>query len=305
VLNSPVTVTIPFDPAALSAGKGIVLPNFLGVFFLDPHTGQKVFQDTFRVDTVQNVLVGTLDHFSAYVTVIMRRLCPPPTGGVLCPTTYTDVSSYYLPALFVHGHVFAGLSFDALRGFADETTWGDLPTLLGIPPPSLFPFISDQQDRIGAWRFDYDSRDVSFRTNAYALADAIAHIKTVTHRPAVNIVAHSFGGILARTYLQGMASADGTGNPAGPRLAYQKNVNKLLTLGTPHRGIGSVLFGDDFSRFEADACALKSTETHLPTCFEAATALRNTLQGIWQDKGALLDALNSNSPPHDLPREKR
>ena len=294
VLNSPVTVTIPFDPAALSAGKGIVLPNFLGVFFLDPHTGQKVFQDTFRVDTVQNVLVGTLDHFSEYVTVIMRRLCPPPTGGVLCPTTYTDVSSYYLPALFVHGHVFAGLSFDALRGFADETTWGDLPTLLGEPPVRI-PLIPDPQDRIEAWRFDYDSRDLSFRTNAYALADAIAHIKRVTHRPAVNIVAHSFGGILARTYLQGMASADGTGNPAGPLLSYRSDVNKLMTLGTPHRGIGSVLFGDDFSRFEADRCAGLSTETFWPTCFEAATALRH------EGKGALLDALNRNPEPHDLP----
>jgi hypothetical protein len=285
VLNSPVTVTIPFDPAALNSGGGIVLPDFLGVFLLDPHTGQKVFQDTFRVDTVQNVLVGTLDHFSEYEPVIMRRLCPPPTGGVLCPTTYTEpsVPSKYLPALLVHGFRFGGMG--------DEATWGDLRTLLGIPPPSVFPFFSDPQDRIGAWRFDYYSIAVSFRTNAYALAKAIAEIKRVTHRPAVNVVAHSFGGILARTYLQDMGSADGTGNPAGFLLAYQNDVNKLMTLGTPHRGIGST-GENDFSRAEADWCARRSTETDSPTCFEAATADPN--------KGALLRALNANSPPHDL-----
>ncbi|MEQ1848555.1 MAG: hypothetical protein ABL983_23620, partial [Nitrospira sp.] len=93
VLNSPVTVTIPFDPAELNSGGGIVLPDFLGVFFLDPHTGQKILQDTFRVDTVQNVLVGTLDHFSEYFPSPIGRLCPPPMGispELLCPTTYTD-----------------------------------------------------------------------------------------------------------------------------------------------------------------------------------------------------------------------
>ncbi len=295
VLNSPVTVSIPFDPAELSAGGGIVLPDFLGVFFLDPHTGQNVFQDTFRVDTVQNILVGTLDHFSAYWKTATARLCPPPIGvspELLCPSTYTDtdLSSKYLPALVVHGHIAFGISRDAaLRGMGDETTWGDLRSLL------LLHRNNDPQDRVKAWRFDYNSRDVSFRKTALDLFLAISRIKRATNQPAVNIVAHSFGGILTRTYLQGMASADGTGNPAWPLLAYQDNVNKLMTLGTPHQGIGSALFGDHFSVGLADECAVNSRKNFFPTCFEVATALRNGLIDV--GKGALLLALNSTPLP--------
>lgn len=279
VLNSPVTVTIPFDPAALNAGGGIVLPDFLGVFFLDPHTGQQVFQDTFRVDTVQNVLVGTLDHFSEYFTTPIGRLCPPPTAAEPdCPTTYAGLSSQYLPALLVHGF--------QLVGMGDEKTWGNLRTLLR----------DDPQGYIEAWRFDYYSRGVSFRETVRVLFLAISRIKRATNRPAVNIVAHSFGGILARTYLQGMASMDGTGDAAGPLLSYQNNVNKLMTLGTPHQGIGSVLLGDRFSvGILVEALVLGSERNLTPTLFETATAYRSI------GKGALLDALNSNSPPHDLP----
>ena len=157
VLNSPVTVTIPFDPAALNSGVGIVLPDFLGVFFLDPHTGQKVYQDTFRVDTVQNVLVGTLDHFSEFFTTPIGRLCPPPTAVFppteesLCPTTYTDLHSNYLPALLVHGFL--------LGGMGDESTWGNLRTLLRDPPIPLIP------DPIEAWRLDYFFERCEFQKN--------------------------------------------------------------------------------------------------------------------------------------------
>ena len=284
VLNSPVTVTIPFDPAALSSGGGIVLPDFLGVFFLDPTTGQKILQDTFRVDTVQNVLVGTLDHFSEFANYTIGRLCPPPTAGVSCPTTYTGLPSKYLPALLVHGFLFDsnGGGWNGIgNGIGDETTWGDLRTLLGTPP-IIPPLISgDPQNRVEAWRFDYDSRDVSFRKTAQVLFLAISRIKRETNRPAVNVVAHSFGGILTRTYLQGMASEDGTGSVAGPFLSYLGNVNKLMTLGTPHRGIGGA-----FSRPAADFCAEHSGGQifYGPTCIEAATGILG--------RGELLNALN-------------
>ncbi len=284
VLNSPVTVTIPFDPAALNSGGGIVLPDFLGVFFIDPKTGRQVLQDTFRVDDVQNVLVGTLDHFSEYFNVTIGRLCPPPTAvshpteESLCPPTYIAVPSKYLPSLLVHGFRFGQLG--------DESTWGELRTLLGIPPPVHIPFAIDPQDRIEAWRFDYNALGVSFRKSAWVLAAAIGRLKRETNQPAVNVVAHSFGGILARTYLQGMASADGTGNPAGPYLSYQGNINKLMTLGTPHRGIGNT-----FSLLWADECADESGGQvfQLPTCFEAATGILG--------KGSLLRALNFSPLP--------
>ena len=277
VLNSPVTVTIPFDPAELNSGRGIVLPDFLGVFFLDPHTGQRILQDTFRVDTVQNVLVGTLDHFSEYFSFKIGKLCPPPIIGNDCPSTYSNpaIPSRHLPALLVHGFIVLG------NGMGNESTWGELRTLLGIPPSPVIPFPIDERDRVEAWRFDYNSRDVSFRKTAHLLAAAIARLQRATNRPAVNVVAHSFGGILTRTYLQGMASADGTGSAAGPFLSYLGNVNKLMTLGTPHRGIGGA-----FSRPAADFCAEHSGGQifYGPTCIEAATGILG--------RGELLNALN-------------
>ena len=296
VLNSPVTVTIPFDPATLNSGGGIVLPDFLGVFFLDPHTGQKVFQDTFRVDTVQNVLVGTLEHFSIYSFTNVGRLCPPPTAeDPDCGSTYKHVASQYLPALLVHGFSadtngggagFLGVWNGVGNGLGDKGYWGKLQEVLGKP------VISDSPDRIGAWRLDWDSRDVSFRKTAFLLAAAIAHIKGNTKQRAVNIVAHSFGGILTRTYLQGMASADGTGDADGPVIPFRNDVNKVMTLGTPHQGIGNDLEGKEFSRSYASYCAEKSTEFLIwPTCFETATALKD------RGRGKLLLALNEGQLP--------
>jgi len=78
----------------------------------------------------------------------------------------------------------------------------------------------------------YDVYEFDWRTNARFkdaandLAMAINEVVRATGKK-VNLIAHSFGGLLSRTYLQGLASA----------LPYRNDVASLITFGTPHSGI--------------------------------------------------------------------
>ncbi len=69
--------------------------------------------------------------------------------------------------------------------------------------------------------FPYDWRK-SILTNSQILDRKIEAIKTETSATKVNIIAHSMGGLLAREYIQYPSKA--------------QNVDKLITLGTPHLG---------------------------------------------------------------------
>ena len=69
--------------------------------------------------------------------------------------------------------------------------------------------------------FPYEWRD-SNKVNAIELKGKIQQIKDQTHRPKVDIVAHSMGGLLAREYIENNY--------------YQNDVDQLITLGTPHLG---------------------------------------------------------------------
>ncbi|MGX9728564.1 MAG: alpha/beta fold hydrolase [Candidatus Electronema sp. VV] len=110
------------------------------------------------------------------------------------------------PVVFIHGYTAGG----DLGGGAD--TWGQLPELIAAEGYAVFEF---------KWRTNARFEDV-----AADFADAIKLIQEKSHKK-VHIIAHSFGGLVSRTYLQNYAF----GRP------YQDNVQSLLTLGTPHSGI--------------------------------------------------------------------
>jgi uncharacterized repeat protein (TIGR02543 family) len=79
----------------------------------------------------------------------------------------------------------------------------------------------------------------------------------------VNLVAHSFGGLLVRTYLEGLATNLGPIGILG--IPYRNDVNRVMTLGTPHQGIGG-----PFSTIFASACAAAASVLLEPfTCYEA------------------------------------
>ena len=118
------------------------------------------------------------------------------------------------PVLFIHGYAprgkwnFGGAS---LGGGGD--TWGKFPELINEEGGyTVFEF---------RWRTAARFVDV-----ADDLAEAIKLIERAS-KQKVNLVAHSFGGLLARTYLQNLASTK----------SYHNNVQSLVTIGTPHSGI--------------------------------------------------------------------
>jgi hypothetical protein len=256
-LTIPATVTIPYNPTQFGAQDGIPLESFLGVYFVQTSTGNLQFLSTSSVNSANHVLTMTIPHFSAWEITNVARLCPP-TGEPNCPNSYSPTSqSLLLPVVMVHGFAIAPIASirsGSLYGMGDESTWGNLRTLLG-------QIDSGNSGRIDAWRFDWDSLSVPFEQSAQNLRTALTHVESAQTGALphlVNLVAHSFGGILVRTYLQGFAA----GAP------YENDVNRVMTLGTPHTGIGGSL-----SLWLANLCALSASlfPSRFPTCFEAGT----------------------------------
>ena len=69
--------------------------------------------------------------------------------------------------------------------------------------------------------FPYEWRD-SNKVNAVALRGKIQQIKNKTHKPKVDIVAHSMGGLLAREYIESGY--------------YNNDIDQLIMVGTPNLG---------------------------------------------------------------------
>lgn len=257
--SSPVTITVPYRTSEFDTTQGIPLEDFLGVYFIDTNSGQLEFMNDFSINTVAQVVTGTVPHFSPWIISNTAQLCPPPTQQDDCPSTYSPaIPSNNLPAITVHGF--------SLLGMSDETTWGQLRYLLGQVG-------GGGGDRIDAWRFDYDSARVPFPWSGVDLAKAIHQVTVHSGKGKVNLLAHSFGGILVRTYLQGMAF-----RPDTSTIDYgiRNDVNRVMTLGTPHQGIGG-----NFSIVAADFCAGSSffSPGFFITCFEAATGIGDPLAG--------------------------
>lgn len=125
--------------------------------------------------------------------------------------------------IFVHGY--EPEIFGLGGGYG---TWGEFPRLAmnssRFSGKSLIPFEF-------RWR-----TNASFSDVATDLAASINLIRSALGlKPKIHIVAHSFGGLVARSLLQGHATNDAT----VPTETAIDSVSSLLTLGTPHSGIAS------------------------------------------------------------------
>ena len=122
------------------------------------------------------------------------------------------------PILFIHG-------YEPQEGFGGgDITWDAFPQKLqedlGNSHYLCFEF---------RWRTNARFQDV-----ASDLENAISMITEKTGKQ-VHIVAHSFGGLLARTYLQGFAFPEKSWVPT----VYKVPVASITTIGTPHSGISA------------------------------------------------------------------
>jgi hypothetical protein len=288
-LAIPAKITVPYDVSKFSTNQGIPAESFLGAYFVETSTGDLQFLNSFSVDTVHHEVTGTVPHFSGYMISNTAQLCPPPISQqVPCPSTYPPNASSLTPsllppALMVHGFQ-APTPWCGQMG--NESTWGQLRYLL-----------SQQLDsglggRIDSWEFNWDSACVPFETSAFYLEEAIRMLRSLEpsqqgQQPSpVNIVAHSFGGILVRAYL----AAGQPHNPIvnlNPLISYNHDVNSLISLATPYQGIGGTVV-PPLSTFYANRCA--SLGQLFPrifvTCYEAGTG--NPGNG----EGGFLKALN-------------
>ncbi len=279
-LASPASVTLPYNPSQFGTQQGIPLEKFLGVYFIQASTGGLQFLNSYSVDTVNHVLTASVPHFSVLEFTNVADLCPPPITGSLCGDSYTPPSpaSLLVPTVLVHG--FQQPNAQGV-GLGTEGTWGNLRTLLS-------QLDSGQAGRIDAWRFDWDAYGTPFESSAANLDTSLAYIESVQQTPVVNIVAHSFGGILARTYIAGLGAG---------QAPYHNDVNRIMTIGTPHTGIGGNL-----STTYANACAkaaqlLPTNFSFFPvTCFEAGSG-QVPLPGGNSGEGNFLRNLNTMPLP--------
>lgn len=131
------------------------------------------------------------------------------------------------PVLFIHGYSPAFVGWRDPETGGGESTWGDLPIHIAKAGYAVFEF--------------------RWRTNARfidAAADFESAIKKIERKSGkkVHIIAHSMGGLLSRTYLQGLSVNRSYGN----------NVQSLVTIGTPHSGIFPESFQDQDGNYWFD-----------------------------------------------------
>jgi formylglycine-generating enzyme required for sulfatase activity/pimeloyl-ACP methyl ester carboxylesterase len=131
--------------------------------------------------------------------------------------SYLDYSCYQnkIPVLFVHGFS-PNTPLVSDKGLGGgEGTWQNFPAMIK----------QVDSERIIVFEFRWNTAS-RFQDAASDLGKAISQISEKTGKK-VHIIAHSFGGVLTRTYLQGF----------GTDFPYRDNVASVTTIGSPHSGI--------------------------------------------------------------------
>ncbi len=146
------------------------------------------------------------------------------TDAVLCAGSLAGLPSDTEPVLFIHGFTLEALGpLGAAPNGTSNATFGNLLHLLNEPAETS-PVLVGRRLKPFLFRWRTNQR---FEDAARALRQAVELIKSRTGRD-VHIIAHSFGGVLTRVYLQGLA----TGEPG-----YDTPVASVTSFGAPYSGI--------------------------------------------------------------------
>lgn len=281
--RSVVAATDRRGPHALFTGDypiAELLEQYPAVF-VDPCAWPTAF-DQNRLASLSNVLSNLSrickgDKVSLEIDPNAAQLVGVQTAAQLLRTKATN--SNLAPVLFIHGFNL----FSAPGG--GESTWNTFPQLVANlnGPTKYLPF--EFRWRTGA----------SFGVVANDLANAIRLIYNTTGKP-VRVVSHSFGGLLIRTLLQGLASTETSFDPA--------YVHSVLTLGTPHSGIfeePQMVAGLSFPRGQDSVLFKPCAQV---SCYQAGATVAQLLEGnpmssltMAGNRGGLMAMLASGSSP--------
>ncbi len=146
------------------------------------------------------------------------------------------------PVIFIHGLASDASTWDKLRSFLTLHGWhdGGSPKFVRAETPS-----EDWVDGVGWGHFytmnmsdhndDPKSQTLTFEQQGYEVGKVISRVRSVTGQSKVILIGHSMGG------LEGQAQWDGSRS-----MPYDYDVEKSITIGTPHNGSPLATILQDF-----------------------------------------------------------
>lgn len=233
--TSALTLAVPYSSDSNSLGyEWRTFPGYAfetnGEYRVPSETAIAVIDaQTVTKPTANSTLAVPVGHFELETGLRLKQVpvaklySVAPAQPYIGPVDPAVTAQYapYEPMVFVHGFT---PSIFGLGG--GSSTWGQLPKLAmdaaALNGRKLVPF-----------EFRWLT-NAHFIDAAADLAEAILYIQRITGK-RVHIVAHSFGGVLVRSLLQGQVRGLPTGSTtaADARAA----VASVITLGAPHSGI--------------------------------------------------------------------
>lgn len=228
-----------------------------------------------------------------------------------------------VPVLLVHGLVWEIDGEDQTWGCcttkAGETNWDGMIGFLqsrGLDFGGVIRFtnggrpaavldstqaaVAPAKARVFMVRFSPGANTDGLAYKTLELAEAIRLVCKETGEAKVRIVAHSAGGLVARVYLQS----------ALPGVAYRGDVDRLITIGTPHLGSSLATHFGDFlgtraSSLKPDAALIRDLDNALDLP-EDTTFASIVVRGVAADvrgEGGELDELVDRAFLEKLPVE--
>ena len=128
---------------------------------------------------------------------------------------------------------------DGMRPYLDATNvirYSPDKYVVEDPDNPLVKAIRRKRNSLWVYRYyDFQKRELPFYGEQ--LAEVIGIVKRLTGAPKVNIIAHSMGGLIVRWTLQKVYKT---------KAKAHAEVNKVVTLGTPHGGINFAWLAQEF-----------------------------------------------------------
>jgi hypothetical protein len=221
--NGPITIDLPdpqpIQPAAKSLAKSSSYSTASTPTYPLSQQWRETWANFVKVDCglgmgnrVQQKISAQFNLCYGNLVPTIINSTPKPASSLQAECGLNDTNCFQnkKPVLFVHG--FLPSVYEMGGG---EDTWGYFPQAIKNSDP----------DSIRVFEFRWVSA-ARFQDVAADLAQAIQLISQKTGQK-VHIIAHSFGGILTRTYMQGLATGK----------SYNHDIASVTTIGTPHSGI--------------------------------------------------------------------